>query len=362
MHPEKIIFFINSLRAGGAERVCVTLANEFYMNGIKVEVMVLNLGDSVLHKDLDPNIKIYDLKTRHARNAFLKLIGIINKKQPDKIISFSYQLSALLVFIRIFVKRKFKIISRIVNNLSKVKDHQKGFWHGKIVFFLMRLSYNGIDKFIAQTEQMKNDLRHMFPIEKDKIIVIHNPVSPKIIRSFDSVVVRNNEILFVGRLAASKAVDELLIIFSKIHEIYPQLKLRIVGDGPLKKDLQKLARKLRLEDFIIWSGIQKEMAEIYSRAKIVVLTSVFEGFPNVLVEAISLGTPVVAYDCVSGPSEIIIDGVNGFLVSERNPDHFVEALNKAMLMEWDTGQIQKSAERFLPERIGTKYREAVQNV
>ncbi len=361
MTMKRIVFFINSLKTGGAERVCVTLANNFVEKGIHVVIIVLHLKDSILKSELDPRVGVIDLKSDHARYAIFRLYRWIWKLNPSKIISFSSQLTALLVLVRWISRNSFKIISRNVTNLSKARGLQKSVWHKNIVFFFLMRTYAYVDKYIAQTEKMKMDMVRTFSLNPQKIVVIHNPVNPNLLKQYGSNVTRNKEILFVGRLCSEKAIDELLNIFKDFHKVLPEYKLRIVGDGPLKESLQQLASTLGFEDAVIWEGAQIKLAPYYQQARVVVLTSIYEGFPNVLIESVSLGTPVVAYDCISGPSEIIIDGLNGYLIENLNKKMFKEKLLQAVNDNWNYELVKESAKEFSADKIATVYLKEIQN-
>ena len=136
-------------------------------------------------------------------------------------------------------------------------------------------------------------------------------------------------ILYMGRLIKSKRVDLLLEVFSKINN--PEWKLWIVGDGPQKEKLEKQLSELECKDSITLFGAQKNIDEFYSKAQIFAFTSISEGFPNVLIEALSFALPCIAFDCVAGPSDIVEDHQNGFLIPLLDTAMFQEKLS--LLME-----------------------------
>src|SRR5690606_4579843 len=125
----------------------------------------------------------------------------------------------------------------------------------------------------------------------------------------------------------------LLEAFCRLED--KEVILKLLGKGSLENELKKLAKDLGIEDRVIFEGFQEDVISYIISAKVVALTSLYEGFPNVLVESIALGTPVVSFDCQSGPSEIIIDGVNGYLVKYLDKDDFAKKLDLALTKDFD---------------------------
>lgn len=172
---------------------------------------------------------------------------------------------------------------------------------------------------------------------------------------------KENIILSVGRLINTKNHDRLINIFSKLNA--PDWKLIIVGGDALGQNnleiLHKIVSDFDLDDRIILTGEQKNVDQYYGKGKIFAFTSSVEGFPNVIGEALSSGLPVVSYDCVAGPSEMICDGVNGFLVPVFNDKVFVEKLqiliDDERLLNQMSRNAQVSMNDFLIEQIGEEY-------
>ena len=114
-----------------------------------------------------------------------------------------------------------------------------------------------------------------------------------------------------------KGFHHAIKAFACIVEKYPYLRLKIVGKGSQEKNLKKIAEKYSVLKKVDFEGFHKEIIPYYLHARVTILPSLYEGYPNVLIESISMNTPVIAFDCPSGPNEIIIDGVNGYLVRIR---------------------------------------------
>ena len=356
----KITLLIHSLRGGGAERVCLTLANGLKQKGWNVNLLVLNLKEAVLQNQLSPEITITDLKTNHARTAFFKIAKYLKQSKPSVVLVFNPQLAVVLVLIRKLFRIRFRIICRNINTLSQKKQDQKKLWHRYVVDALIRYFFHGVDDIICQSEGMKEDLIAHYAVEPNKTIVINNPLNPKIEKAVSDVdwgkIQKKDYFLCVGRLESQKAFHYAIEAFSIVAKRHPTVKLKILGQGSLEAQLKELVRKLNLSDRVDFEGFQKEMATYYLEAKATLLTSLYEGFPNVLIESMAIGTPVVAFDCPSGPREIIYDGENGFLVEYLNTNHLARTLCKVLEQEpLDPLAVHQTVQRYSSKAIIAEY-------
>jgi glycosyltransferase involved in cell wall biosynthesis len=206
---------------------------------------------------------------------------------------------------------------------------------------------------------MKEDMVKNFSIAESKITIIPNPAYNLISITTDSTEYKmdSQEILFVGRLTFDKGLNHLLDIFSIALSQLPELHLRIVGEGELKKMVQDKIKKMGLSKSISLEGYQANLLPYYSNAKATVLTSVREGFPNVLVESISFGTPVISFDCPSGPRDIIVKNVNGILIEHLNTKEFAKAIINVVNgnIKFDKQKVIETSYRFNLERIINQY-------
>lgn len=357
-------FLINSLRGGGAERVCVTLANELAAMGWTVEVLVLNLRDAVMQVELTGSVAVTNLNVSHARNCGLKLWRYVTERSPEVFLVFNHQLAIVLLLIRRLARADFRIVARSISTLSRKRLHQVSFWHRQIVDDMTRAFYKHVDKVVAQSEGMKHDLTEHYGFSADEIIVIHNPLA----RRFEQCPLseigpwsrRPWELIYVGRLNSIKGLDLLLRAFAVCARDNAALTLRLIGDGDQRAVLGKLADKLGMSGRIVFEGFVSDIVPFYRRARATLLTSHYEGFPNVLVESLSQGTPIVAVNCASGPSEIVVEGVNGFLVSGRDHYEFARVVSRALETDWDSERIRAAASLYFRQNVARRY-EAILN-
>ena len=159
----------------------------------------------------------------------------------------------------------------------------------------------------------------------------------------------------MGRLVKQKNVLDILIVFKQLIENDSELTLTIVGDGPERKMLEMYCEENTLFNAVFFAGHNQDVSTFYSQADVVLLTSYNEGFPNVLLEALSHSTPVVAYDCPSGPSEIIDNGVNGFLVNYLDKSDLKINIDRALNTNWCTTNLVDSIKQYDIEKITKQY-------
>jgi glycosyltransferase involved in cell wall biosynthesis len=361
----RITFLISSLGGGGTERNCVTLANGMAERGWAVEIVVLHLHNAVLQGELDPRVTLISLDVRKARYVPIRLARYLTKAKPEQVLVFNHQLAVALVLLRRLLRLDVRIVARTANTLSRKSARQPSLWHRHGVDWLTKRFYGRVDRVIAQSSGMRDDLIANYGIAPAKVRVIANPLSPGIelvARNRDSYTTTNGTyLLCVGRLHRQKAFHFAIEAFAGVARKYPALRLKIVGRGRLAGELAALAQRLSVADRVDFEGFHRDMAPFYVNARATVMTSLYEGFPNVLVESIALGTPVVAFDCPSGPTEIVQDGVNGYLVRHQDVAHLEECITSALERVWNPAQVQATVARFACEESINDYVNALSN-
>ncbi|MBH0078159.1 glycosyltransferase [Pseudoalteromonas sp. AS84] len=337
MKNKKITFFISSLAGGGAEGVCVTVASGLAEAGCDVTLVILTLKDAAYLARLSKKVNLVVLDLPNARSSTLPIYNYLKTHKPTKVVVFNYELSLILLLIKLFMRVNVKIISRNINSLSEnSKNVEKSFRTSVFSFLLMRI-YKKSDHIVNQCEGMRTDLLSVFPELKNKTSVIYNPVNKTIenyARNVDfTKVEKQNYLLCVGRLEKQKAFHYAIEAFAGVAYKYPGLRLKIIGQGSLEPSLKSLAISLNVSERIDFEGFQGNVIPYYLYAKATILTSLYEGFPNVLIESITLGTPVVAVNCKSGPSEIIKSGCNGFIADYMSSTSLIEKIDLLLQVE-----------------------------
>lgn len=336
MNNKEITFFISSLAGGGAERVCVNIANGLVGRGWKVTIVVLHLEREVYKSELSEAVNLICLNVTNARYAPYKLYKFLKDNQISKLVVFNYELTVLLLLVRTIGRLRFKLIARNINSLSEKMQHHGGGVRHKVLYMLMKKVYKQSDHIINQCYAMKDDLLSVLPSVGDKSSVIYNPVNTKVIENTDFSLSNSHDyLLCVGRLEKQKAFHFAIESFALISEQHPELRLKIVGKGSLELELRSLCKTLEIENKVDFEGFNSNISSYYYNAKATLLTSLYEGFPNVLIESISLGTPVISFNCKSGPSEIIIEGENGVLVDFQDVKGMAVAVNQLLESNYD---------------------------
>ena len=351
----KICGVIHSLCPGGMERVMSELIDHFskkknvevhlILYGIKRDIFYSIPDSVILHK---PGFEFNDsIRTLHALRTLYYLRKQIKKIDPDSILSFGELWNSFVLLSLYGLRYPVYVSDRCSPKKRLSRKHE----------YLRNWLYPKARGIIAQTEKAKQLYLEKF--YHPDIRVIGNPIRP--VDSSSSNNEKENIVLSVGRLIKTKHHDELIKLFLKIAR--PDWKLVIVGGDAQKQDgmerLKKLVSMKNAEDRVLLEGYQDDVDSYYNKSKIFAFTSSSEGFPNVIGEAMSAGLPVVAFDCVAGPSEMINDGEDGFLVPVFDYNTFEEKLN--LLMENDQIRLNMSAnakqsiKEFSVERIGDKY-------
>ena len=342
---KKIVMLNGSLAGGGAEGVCVNIANNLVLRGWQVDLLILNLKNEVYRDRLSDDVNLINLNVSRARYSSLSLLKYIYKNKPKVFLVFNYELSIMLVILRIFLKLKIKIISRNVSTLSvRIKElGRKSFWSRYVINPIIKFFYPMQDHIINQCNEMHKDLLIELPQLNKKSSIIYNPISSHISDYGNlndlNLAERKNYLLCVGRLEEVKAFNYAIEAFAGISDRFPKLRLKIVGKGSLEKDLKNKAWELSVLDRVDFEGFRENVVPYYLNAKATILTSLYEGYPNALLESISLGTPVISFDCKSGPNEIIKNNINGHLVRYLDVEDLKNKICKILESDLKRGDI-----------------------
>ena len=319
-----ITLFIYSLNAGGAERVLSNIAN--YLVNKNYKISIVTITDEKPFYRLNDRIKLYKLGMQNKSNNFFQaiflhlkrftgLINILKKINSNLIISF---MTINNVYATISAK-VLKIPIIISERNVPYKDIKSFIWS-----IIYKLVYPKADFIVVQTKKIADYCSSFCKPEKIKIIP--NPLNTKLF--FAQSIKREQIILNIGRLYFQKGHDLLISAFSMTK--IKNWKLVIIGEGPNKNKLINQIKKNNLENQVLLPGVVKNVSEYYASASIFILSSRYEGFPNVLCEAMSSGLACISFDCPAGPSEIIKHNVNGLLVENENTLKLAAAMKVLM--------------------------------
>lgn len=357
--PPKIVLVTGSLGGGGAERVMSDMANYWARKGWQVTLATWRGKEIPDFYLLAPNIRrvwldVYSpndsLSAKISANCsrILKLRRLLLASRPDAVLSFidvsnvHTILAALGLGVRVVVSER----------INPSTDYEvTRLWRA-----LRRISYFWLDKVVAQTYDAARWIEDRCWA---RVAVI-----PNALRVLPEVACeRTPLIIAVGRLSKQKGFDLLLKAFAEISSHYPAWRVVIIGEGPERRALTELRDQLNLTDRVGFIGHIRDVEVWMARAGLVVQPSRFEGFPNVLLEAMGMGAAVISADCPSGPSEIIQDGVNGRLVPVEDVDALARAMADLMCQPATRDRFGKEAikvrEKYRQEEIMARWEDCV---
>lgn len=311
---KKIVILLPKLTPGGTERSAVELAN--YMVNQKIDVTILLMFKRENFYKLDSKVKL--IEPENFRDKYGRLLSFplvlfylrknLKNENPDTIFCLGYILFGLIVTLGL----KSKVVISGRSSPDRVRFPQNKLINTVYNFCYSILRFR-VDGIIAQTKYSKKVYQKNYncPIE----------VIPNFLREINNHnFERKNQIISLGRCVFEKGQHFLLEAFSKLNA--PNWKLLIIGDGPLLNELKDLAKKLKIDDRVEFCGFQKDVDYFLSQSKIFAFTSIIEGYPNALIEGMANRLAPVSFDCVAGPSDIIVDGVNGYLIPVKNVELF----------------------------------------
>lgn len=349
-----VIFIIPDLETGGAERIVTTIANHLPREKFEPKIMLLRKEGGYLDF-LKPDVEVIDLKTQRIRNGLKPILTEIRRRKPDIVFSGFGEVNAYLsMFLKFFPRTKF--IARETNVVSQHVTRKE------IRFFYK--FYNNYDRIICQSDDMLNDLKANFRIKDEKLIKINNPVDfefidQKLQESFqpESFSTNYKNVVAIGNLSARKGFDNLLKVFSHLKN--EKILLHILGDGRDKEILHQMKQDLGLEN-VLFHGQQKNPYQFLKFADLFILSSRYEGFPNVLLEAGACGTYSLANNCPGGIDEIIQPGINGEIADIENSEAFAKKIIEILEQNHDEKAVRESIRtRFSKDIILQKYETAL---
>ena len=355
MPQRKILFLIPSLASGGSERVFSILANHLDTEKWAITVVVLN-GSPRFYTIDENRVKLIDLKTVRVRQAFLKIIWLIRSEKPDLVVSTLTHLNLFVSLVKPFLPRKTRFIARESTILSVFHQQES---LPKLRDWLVRRLYPSFDALICQSQRMANDFKNNYNIAASKLKIINNPVDTEgVLRVALSAKVKAKNARFrfvsVGRLSTEKGIDKALKILASLET--RDFDYQIIGEGNERERLENWVKMLGLSQNVQFQGVQKNPFSWIKSADLLLLTSDFEGFPNVLLEAGAVGVPSIAFSCGGVAEEIITNGLNGFTVSDGDEAAFKAAILRGCSRAFDSVAIQNlTKEKFGIKKIVAQY-------
>lgn len=363
MSKKKIAFVIASLTHGGAERVVSNLSNGLID---KFEVVIITFSKSTPFYTIDQRIKVVscinaiDTPTSIYQSLKLnykltkKIYQILKTERVDTVIGFITSANILAI-----------IAAKIHGIPSIISERDNPLAGGLPKFWIIakKLVYPLAHRVVLQTEGIKKIFAKK--IKSEKLTILPNPIASELTNLRDENVKKENLILTVGRLDENKNQTEIIKAFGSIG-LTKDWKLLIIGDGHKKQELTDLIHSLNLTDKVEIISKVKRIDKYYNKASIFVFTSKTEGFPNALLEAMHFGLPSISTECNFGPSDLINDGVNGFLVPINQEkilkERLSQLINNPELRLKFSNKAQMTTENYRSEKVIAKWEELINSI
>ena len=335
MNRPRISVFIPSLRGGGVERVVVNLANEFIKRGYSIE-LVLASYEGELVNALSSNIKVINFNRKRVIYCLPLLIKYYISMRPTVLLSAMEHTNLVSIMAKILSRVPVKIVISVHTNIDFAVVQRKNIF-SKILLICIKIFYRYADEIISVTKKGIIDIKRAANIKKKHIHSIYNPILTDIF--YEQLEIHLTcqwitssavpIILSAGRLDPVKDFITLIKAFAVVIESI-NCRLVIIGEGVERKKLESLIVKLGLEDSVLLPGFVNNPFSYMKYASVFVLSSLAEGFGNVLVEAMACKLPIISTDCPMGPREILTD--KGTLVPIENFEIMADQIRKVLSM------------------------------
>ena len=342
------------------ERTVCYVSKYFAHHG--VTTTILSLSDEIFY-DVDEKVNLvslhidrgYDNKIQKYSRIFRRLTGVkkhIKSEEYDAVFCMAPEMTRYVLSLH--NKLSFKLISSERNNplFDNIRDKRV---KGK--------AFSECDGIVFQTKRAME----CFPAEiQKKGIIIPNAVGNELAYTINKEKRTTKKIVAVGRLTKQKDYPTLIKAFKIVHSIFPQEKLEIYGSGEDEKNLKRLCHEQGIEKHVDFMGNSKEVLKLIANSDCFVLSSIYEGMPNVLMEAMAIGLPCISTDCPFGPRELIENRINGFLVPVGDSEELAQSIIYVLNNKEESERIGERAKTILKthnmEEISSQYLEYVKAI
>ncbi len=357
--------FIN----GGVERVISNLISAFIAQGMKVDLVLNQGGQSSILKRLPPEVEIIDLKANQFFKYLPKLISYLREKRPKTLLAAVHKAPEIAIIAKYLAMVSTRVVISEHTNLSldiKIGNPLGNQMKSNLIPIAIQFLYPLADSITAVSHGVARDLATTAKLSLESIEVIYNPtITPQLSQKSQESIGhpwfapgQSPVVLGVGRLEQQKDFPTLIHAFAKVRQMQTA-KLVILGSGREEKKLLSLVDELKLNEDVAMLGFVDNPYAYMAKSAVFVLSSAWEGFGNVIVEAMAVGTPVVSTNCPNGPEEILDNGKYGELVPVGDSQAMAEAILRVLL-----GEIKSVdsdwLEQFKLETVAQKYLDVLQ--
>lgn len=355
----KISILLPDLRGGGAERVSVDLADALTVMGHQVEFVLLQARGEFL-KEVEGRYKVNDLKVSRMRNVIAPLFRYVRENNPDGLIAAMWPLTVIAPLTVKLSRSRCSVL--VVEHSTLSRQYARwGNLHHIALRASLALGFRMADARAGVSSGVARDAASLATYPSAGVATLHNPIPMRLTASAMALDFaegfwtqpRGKRIITVGNLKAVKNHALLLRALAALGD--PSACLLILGHGSLEKKLRTQAEELCISNQVVFAGFHADPTPFYQTADLFVLSSDYEGFGNVIVEALGCGLPVVSTDCPSGPAEILENGRYGRLTPVGDAEALACAMKEALTTPANPEALKRRAADFSPERAANAY-------
>jgi glycosyltransferase involved in cell wall biosynthesis len=325
---KRILFLVPSLIPGGAQRVFSTLLRHLDRNRFEIHLALLEAKGAYLG-DVPGDVVVHDLRVGRMRYALPSIVKVAWKVRPATIFSTLAYLNLTLLMAKPLLPAKTSIVVRESTTPSiflKEETRHPHLWEWSYRHF-----YRKADAVVCLSDSMVNELADRYAVPRARLVRIYNPVDAASLKQLAGAGANpfhgtGLKLVTAGRLSREKGTDVLLDAMPTVLRNFPETQLIILGDGPLEAELKEQARKLGIESAVQFAGFQQNPWPYLKHADFLVMPSRYEGLPNAALEALALGTPVIATDCPGAIREIQAGDDRVVLAAAEDPRALADAI------------------------------------
>ena len=362
-----LAFYVPSLTVGGAERVTVTIANGLAEQEYNVDLLV-SFCEGEFKKEVRSDVRLIDLETPSIPGigigaAVPALRRYLRTESPSMIFSQMTYANDVCLFAHGLVGSDAVAVPTVHNTLGVQESPKEKF----VEWLAGRLS-DRADQFVAVSDGAAESIVEHVGVSPEDVTVLHNPIPVEEVRmrsrepvDHEWVGVPEYEVVLgVGRLEPQKNFGSFLKAFKRVHEARPQTRAIIVGRGSERGELRQLVRDLGISDRVSFPGYVDNPYGYMAGASVLAMSSVHEGLPTVIIEALACGCPVVSTDCPSGPYEILEGGEVGPLVPVGDESALADEIHTTLADPPQKERLIERARDFAPEAVLRDYEAFIQ--
>jgi glycosyltransferase involved in cell wall biosynthesis len=361
--------FLPALAGGGAEKAMLHLAQGLAERGLKTDLVLAEAAGDYLEQ-VSPDVRLVDLHSKFPviLSKTFALQKYLQREQPSVLIS-----ALDIVSSSLWAKWSSRVPTRVVmcvqTYLSEQFRNDESNTLKKLRPQLVRWLYPRSDELVAASKGTAEDLALITDLPLERIRVIYNPVvTPEVLEKSQEPIAHPwflpgepPVILGVGRLVNQKDFFNLIQAFAQVRRVRSS-RLMILGEGEQRSQLEQLVRELKLDDDIALPGFVENPYAYMAKAAVFALSSKYEGFGNVVAEAMATGTPVVSTDCPSGPAEILDYGYYGKLVKIGDSNALAQAILATLDNPINSEVLKRRSQAFSTDRVVDQYLEVLERI